>query len=193
MYTFIITYTDGKELRLKADHFHHGFAGERNYFFYRSKERTGGSYDCMISDALVVSVIPQDMLLSSFEDGTLLPEVMLSSDSRTDFAKATLFSEEDKVPFSQNERVAIRAALQDVEEKIRKTFQTKDEQQEDIKQKIDYLSTKVETLDRFDWKRLLVTTLVGISVDLGFGTLIPGALLDLFKEALSHLLKKLIA
>jgi hypothetical protein len=79
-----------------------------------------------------------------------------------------------------------------VSERIQERFQTTPEQQREIEQKLEYLSRKVKELDKFNWKRLLITTLVGISVDLGFGTFIPSALLAAFTEVISHLVEQFV-
>lgn len=86
----------------------------------------------------------------------------------------------------------MRAALIDAERATEEAFSPSPQQQEDIHAKLEYLARKVAELDKFNWKRLFITTLVGVSVDLGFGTLIPTALLEIFKQIFSHLAERLL-
>jgi len=132
------------------------------------------------------------LFVASFEASSMLPEIVSSGRSTTDYVTDTFFSEAEKVPFSQEERQAVTLALQKASERIKEQFQTTPEQQTEIEQKLEYLSRKVKELDKFNWKRLLITTLVGISVDLGFGTFIPSALLAAFTEVLSHVVEKYV-
>ena len=74
---------------------------------------------------------------------------------------------------------------------IHDKFSPSQQQQAEIDSKLEYLERKVKELDKFNWKRLLITVLVGISVDLGFGTLIPAPLLNIFKEVFSQFIGRL--
>jgi hypothetical protein len=185
--TYVVEYNDGKLFRIKAGSFEHD--GYEEIQFFRG-DNTGEPDAKIVRDGLI-SVIPQDMLVSSFEESSALPDVVGGDGDSTDYATETLFSDADKEPFPQPEREAIRAALDVAREKVKEQFQPAPDRQADIDAKIEYLSRKVRELDKFNWKRLLVTTLVGISVDLGFGTLIPVALLNIFKEVLAFLALKL--
>ena len=188
MQTFIIHYRDGRQVRIKAG----GFSpyGGSHYRFYKTDM---SATDALLDSSEILSVIPQDMLLSSFEEGTVLPDITSGDSDSTDFAGDALFSAADKVPFTPPERQAVVEAIRDAEQRIADTFSPTKEQFNDLKQKLDFLSKKVSSLDKFNWKRLLITTLVGISVDLGFGTLIPSALLEIFKEVFAHLSERFLS
>ncbi len=132
------------------------------------------------------------MIVASFQDNSLLPDISIPNQSSTDFTTDTVFSEAQKVPFSHEERKAISRAIEHAKSDIHEKFSTTETQQSEIEAKLDYLERKVNDLDKFNWKRLFVTTLVGISVDFGFGTLIPAPLLDVFKDVSSQFLEKLL-
>jgi hypothetical protein len=85
---------------------------------------TTSTVDALIKPEGIVSIVPQDMLVASFEESSMLPEIVSSGSSTTDYVTETLFSEAEKVPFSQEERQAITAALQSASERIQEQFQT---------------------------------------------------------------------
>jgi hypothetical protein len=188
---FVIEYADGRKRRIKAARFLD--RGGYGFCFYISDKINPSveEADARVEQKGVISIIPQDMLVTSFEDSSILPEVLVTSETSTDYARDTLFSEAQKVPFSGAEREAIRLALGEVSTDIHKQFSTNRSQQEEIDSKLKYLEKKVKELDKFNWKRLLVTVLVGISVDLGFGTLIPAPLLNIFKEVFSQFIGRI--
>jgi hypothetical protein len=136
------------------------------------------------------SVAPEHMLFAKFNDDLLIASSREPSEG-FDFLNDTLLSEADKHPFSPEERRVVAAVLEDSKESISREFGTTNEQQRDIADKLDYLSRKVAVLNKFDWKRLFVASLVGISVDLCFGTTIPLALIALFKQILVTLADRL--
>lgn len=188
--TFIVEYADGRKLRIKAARVQQ-FGDTYNFYTLHKGEMKWNNGEATIPKDGIVSVIPQDMLISSFEDTSLLPEIAALHDDSIDYARDTFFTEADKSPFSYEERKIVILALKEASTKIHEEFSTTPQQQSDIEAKLDYLGRKVKELDKFNWKRLLITSLVGISVDLGFGTLIPSALLDIFKNVLSQFIERL--
>ena len=188
--TFIVEYTDGRKLRVKAAKVML-FENSYNFYTLHKGEMYWNNGEATVTRDGVVSVIPQDMLISSFDDTSLLPEIAASHDDSTDYSRDTFFSEAEKVPFSHEERKEVILAIKEASTKIHEEFSTTSQQQTDIEAKLEYLERKVKELDKFNWKRLLITSLVGISVDLGFGTLIPAALLDIFKDILSQFIARL--
>lgn len=167
----------------------HGYAGEDAYAFWLDSKK--GDPNAIVRDHGVVSVVPLDMLLSTFEDGSVFPDIVGMPSEEADLIEDALFSEEDKEPFGQTERREIQQALAGVVDKIRKEYSPDPADLTNIRQKIDYLSKKVTELGKFDWKRLFVATLVGISIDLGFGSVIPATLTALFTEILGHFAKRI--
>jgi hypothetical protein len=186
---YLLQYRDGRQVRIRAAKFSHD---DDNFSFYRTAGAYANAYHAMFSSEDIVNVVAEDMLLSSFMDSTLLPEVRSSGGDGSDFVRDALFTEADKVPFSPAERENVTKALQDAEQKIRETFQPSVDGIDEIHQKLNYLSKKVAQLDKFNWKRLAITTVVGIAVDLGFGTLIPSALLNIFKEIFKQVTERLL-
>ena len=188
---FVIEFADGSKIRIKAAKMHHGYSGKRAYGFWREFHSSTREPDAIVNDNDVVSVVPQDMLLSTFEDNSVFPDIVDMSSEEVDLIEDALFSEEDKEPFSQAERRLIQQALAGAADKIRKEYSPDPSDLANIQQKIDYLSKKVTEIGKFDWKRLLVVTLVGISIDLGFGSVVPATLTALFTEIFGHFAKRI--
>jgi hypothetical protein len=137
------------------------------------------------------SVAPEHMLFTSFGDDMLLAGGDRTPNDGFDFLTDTLVTEADKRPFSPEERRTIVSLLDDSKRSIQHEFNPSADQQREIDEKLDYLAHKVSVLSKFDWKRLFVASLVGISVDLCFGTTIPVALIALFRQILVTLAERL--
>lgn len=186
MQVFIVELTDARVIRIKASHFTRW--GDKQFAFYKENlEKPSALFWC----TEVYCIIAQDMLLEDFQDGSFMPDIMDVNKEYTDFIHETLFSEAGKEPFTPSERKIIKAAIDKAKEEIPQNFCPNEQEFREIVAKLDYLSDKVNKLDKFNWKRLFVATLVGVSVDLGFGTMIPSTLTALFTEIFSHLADKL--
>jgi len=184
-----IQFTDGRVLRIRAASFWHTKDG---VMFYKTKGTSISDYHAIYETKSIDHVVAEDMLLSSFADVTLLPDVISGESDSADFTRDTLFSDADKVSFSPDERVRVAAALDEARTRIADEFQPSTTALRDIDDKLNYLKRKVVELDKFNWKRLFITSLIGVAIDLGFGTLIPNALLRLFKEVFKHVAEHLL-
>jgi hypothetical protein len=186
---YVITKADGEIIRIRASKFDQCNLGSDFWsidFYEEGKQNASAE----VSVKLPYSVIPQDMIYESLQDSLIYPTISGADDEGVDFLGEALFSEADKKPFTLEERHLLEATLQSTKRVIQDKFKTGDSQQAEIDGKIDYLTKKVSELDKFNWKRLFISTLVGISVDLFFGTVVPLSLLSVFKETLSHLVEK---
>jgi hypothetical protein len=98
----------------------------------------------------------------------------------------------DSRKFSRSEQGQIWALLNEAKETLREQFDPDDEQAESIDQRLDALAADLPKVSVFSWKKLFVECVVGISVDLGFGSTVPETLINLFKKLfeayLSHTL-----
>jgi hypothetical protein len=135
------------------------------------------------------SVAPEHMLFTTFT-GDMLQATKRESNDGSSFLEDALLSEADKKPFTPNEQRVIAALIEQAKESIQNEFDPSDDQQQEIAAKLDYLSRKVGVLNKFDWKRLFIASLVGISVDLCFGTSVPVALIALFRQVLVTLAER---
>jgi len=89
---------------------------------------------------------------------------------------------EDKDFFNTEEKQQIRLALRDVRLLIVDQFSPSAPELESIDARLDYLSQAVDRLNKFDWKSLLISTIMSISVALSFDTEKGRQLYTLFKQ-----------
>lgn len=184
---FLVTTVDGQTRRIRASHWSYSRLDSAYYHveFFRAPDAKQS--DCMLTVERGYSVIPEDMLYESIESSFVMPTSIDRDDpEHVQIMSDVFFSDAERVPYSTEERRSIRDALQAAKTRIREEFETTPEQQAAVDDKLDYLASKVTELDRFNWKRLLVTSLVAISVDLSFGTFVPITLLKIFLELLAQ-------
>jgi hypothetical protein len=186
---FIVTDADGTVTRVRADSLKRNNMGDRRWFleFFENGEKDPAG---AMFVTIPFSVFLPHLLYQPFGTSILDPFATTDAEQDVGFLSDTLFTEAEKRPFSPDERNQVIAALEEAKEVIHTEFATTSTQQNDINSKIDYLERKVTELDKFNWKRLFVSTLVGISVDLLFGTVIPSSLIDAFKQVMSYFADK---
>ncbi len=90
--------------------------------------------------------------------------------------------------FSSTEQRSLQAALQCAKDQIRNQFHPTQEQMRTVEGRLDQLSMRVVDLAKLDWAKLFIGCVVGISIDLGFGTTVPQTLLNLFKSLIAGIL-----
>jgi hypothetical protein len=89
---------------------------------------------------------------------------------------------DDKELFNAEEKQQIKLALRDVRLLIIDRFSPSALELESINARLDYLSQAVDRLNKFDWKSLLLSTIMSISVALSFDTEKGKQLYTLFKH-----------
>ena len=183
---FVVTSASAETVRIRAARFDRMNLGDGHWMlqFFRGAEKEASA---TITVMTPYSVIPMDMLFDSMTESLMLPPVAGADQSdEVEFLSEPLFTEEDKIPFTPEQRRMVVLALEGAKEEIQRRFETSKSQQDQIDKKLDYLADKVTELDKFNWKRLFISTLVGVAVDLSFGTFVPASLLAVFTEVLSH-------
>lgn len=91
---------------------------------------------------------------------------------------STLFQEEneylgvgdDKVNFSHDEKITLVSMIENFRKIIAIEFNPTTNQMTEINNKLDYLTLSVDKLNRYDWKGVLIQTLIGIATCLSFDT-----------------------
>ena len=176
--TFIVE-TEKSTYRIRATEFVF-FSGERYVF----RNLVGDDYEDVaeIPASRVLSVIDEGAIPTTVVDVSVISAT--NNDDGIDFLRDCLTRDTDKTPYSDGDRDRLVAALKSVRQRIKSEFETDATQNEDIDYKLKYLERKLHVLSKLDWKHLLITMIVGISVDLGFGAMIPSTLLSLFSELL---------
>ena len=114
---------------------------------------------------------------------TLQAEAFLSEKS---------IQEHDDSFFSEAEKVQIKIALVSFQYRAVKQFRPSADQLASIEKQIKYLSDAVDRLNKFDWKGVAISTLIGVCTNLSLDTERGRQLYGLFQQAMtavSHLLK----
>lgn len=93
----------------------------------------------------------------------------------------------DKSSFSIIERKQVQLAINEVKYLIEKYFSPVEEQLKLINERLEYLTESTENLNKFDWKSLLFSTIIGIATTLTLDTEKGKALFDLFKQVFSSI------
>ncbi len=73
---------------------------------------------------------------------------------------------EDKTLFSKDEKIQIKLAINELKFLIIQNFSPNNEEQIIIDNRLDYLIDSVERLNKFDWKSLVLSTIISISISL---------------------------
>ena len=93
------------------------------------------------------------------------------------------FTQEDFQSFTPQEKVEIRRSLQGFKRLVYENYDPDEEQQEFIEERLDYLSKAVDRLNRFDWRALAVSVVIGIGINLSVDTSTGAVLLRLLEQA----------
>lgn len=93
----------------------------------------------------------------------------------------------DKSSFSIIEKKQVQLAINEVKYLIEKQFNPVEEQLKLINERLDYLTQSTENLNKFDWKSLLFSTIIGIATTLTLDTEKGNALFNLFKQVFSSI------
>lgn len=94
--------------------------------------------------------------------------------------------------FSEEERLQVRVSLSNVRVLIQEEFKPSEAQMKVVDQRLEYLGAALDRLNKFDWRGVLLSTIIGIATNLSLDTTSGAALKDLFKTAFSgvaHLLQ----
>jgi hypothetical protein len=108
------------------------------------------------------------------------------------FLSAKSIQEHDDSFFSESEKVQIKIALVSFQRAAVEQFRPSADQLAAIEKQIKYLSDAVDRLNRFAWKGVAISTLVGICTNLSLDTERGRQLYGLFQHAMTavlHLLK----
>ncbi len=91
--------------------------------------------------------------------------------------------EQETGSYSDDEKAALRTSLRTAKLLITERFSPSEDQVEIINERFDYLDQSLDRLNKRDWKPLLLSTMISISIALSLDTEAGAALLELFKQA----------
>jgi hypothetical protein len=127
-------------------------------------------------------------VLVAIEDGGL-PDMW--AEAREVQMTTGLWSGSGDGEFTPGQREQIKLAVASFRESVVDTFNPDPEQVQFIDQKLSYLTSAVDRLNRFDWQAVGLSTLIGIATNLSLDTEKGRTLWRLFQQAVSaawHLL-----
>jgi hypothetical protein len=123
------------------------------------------------------------------QDEIDLWETMKKSDQ---FIDPKFIDFDDKSVFEQFEKEQITLAIDSFKSLIPERFSFSDGEIQIINKKLDYLITKIDTMNKFDWKSLLVSIIGGIAINMSVDKDSGLAFWELFKQMFTripHLIK----
>jgi len=94
--------------------------------------------------------------------------------------------------FSAQEKALLRLAIADVGEEIKKQLKPTEAELKLINERLEYMNQALDRLNRFDWKNILISTMIGIVTTLTLDTARGALLYRIFKTAFTmslHLLQ----
>ena len=97
-------------------------------------------------------------------------------------------SEQEFEQYSDDEKIQIKQSVNNYRLLVIENFNPDDEQLEDINVRLDYLSQAVDRLNRFDWKAVAISTVIGIATNLAVESEGGRQLFELFQEAFSQII-----
>ncbi len=104
---------------------------------------------------------------------------------------APVISDESRDKFSAAEREQVKIAIANFRVTLIQKFQPDETQLAEIAERLSYLESAVDRLNRFDWKGVAISTLIGIATNLSLDTERGRLLWGMFQDAMrvvSHML-----
>jgi hypothetical protein len=95
----------------------------------------------------------------------------------------------DKESFSLDEKLQIKMSINELKYLIQKHIETTEAEQQIIIDRLDYLVEASTRMNKFDWKSVVVNTLISITITLSLDTQKGQILFSLFKKVFSSLPK----
>jgi len=120
-----------------------------------------------------------------------IPDRWLELQSIQPFIRSSSFRESDFETFSNDEKLQVRSALLEFEGSLRDEFDIVKDDLDIIKEKLEYLGNAVDRLNRFDWKGIATSTVIGIATNLSVDVEMGKRILELFQQAFTSVIKLL--
>lgn len=93
--------------------------------------------------------------------------------------------DQKKASFGKVEKERIRRALEHFRESVEEQFSPNEQQDQAIRDRLEYLSEALDRLNKTDWQGVAISALISISVALSLDTDQGKRLFDLFKSTLA--------
>lgn len=113
-----------------------------------------------------------------------LPDFWAQARGQIELLEPNPPTDEETAFFSKDEKAQLRFSLQDFKRLVEAEFKPEPEQLELINARLDYLTEAVDRLNRYDWKGVAISTVIGIATTLTLDTQRGQVLWGLFQTAL---------
>jgi len=124
--------------------------------------------------------------LKEYFNEQVTPDLWEQISSQESLIPLPLPSDQDFTNYSEEEKSQLRLALSEFRLLIAETFKPTQEQLKTIDARLNYASDALDRLNRFDWKSILISTTLAISIALSLDTARGRLLFELLKRILSN-------
>lgn len=126
--------------------------------------------------------------ITVYMDDLLTPDLWEQIKLQKPLMSTSEFIEHDTSHFSEEEKSQLRLSLSEFKLLIAENFKPTKEQMRIIDDRLNYVSDALDRLNKFDWKSILISTALSISVALSLDTARGKLLFDLLKKVLSNVI-----
>lgn len=127
----------------------------------------------------------------SYIEEKQLPDLWAQMNIYKSFIANSTVPVENAPKFTEEEKETLRRSVHEFRRQIIENFKPSPDQMESINSQLDYLANAVDRLNRFDWRGLAISTLIGIAINLSVDTERGRLLFRLFQQAF-HAAEKLL-
>lgn len=124
--------------------------------------------------------------VQDYLDERLIPNLWEQIDLQKSFLLETKFTDSDTSNFSEEEKAQLRLSLSEFRLLIEEEFKPTEEQMRVIDERLSYVSEALDRLNRFDWRGVLLSTTIAISINLSLDTTRGKLLVDLLRRVLCN-------
>lgn len=129
--------------------------------------------------------------INAYLEEMLIPDMWSQIESQKSIMNGSSIGSDDTSNFSFEEKTELRLALQEFRLLVAKNFTPSDEEMKLVSDRLEYLAEATNRLNRFDWRGLVISTLLSISTTLSLDTNSGRLLYGLFQQAFNAALRLL--
>lgn len=120
--------------------------------------------------------------LKEYIDEQHLPDLWKQLEEQKPIFSTDTISQDDTDDFTDDEKAQIRMQINEFKLLVKKNFSPSEEELKIIDDRFNYISDALDRLNKFDWRALVFSTLMSVSVALSLDTTKGKLLFDLFRD-----------
>jgi hypothetical protein len=129
--------------------------------------------------------------IREYLDEQELPDLWEQINNERPLVSDEVITDDELHPFTDEEKQQIRLSINEFKLLLIDRFEPNEAQLQIIDNRLDYISNGLDRLNRFDWRGILLSSLISISVALSLDTMKGRQLYELFRQVFSSALKYL--